>query len=222
MVARRGDWSDRYSTTANLDGMGWLSSTARATMRTMKIEEDAIVSVSSVGPGGWVRWRRHDPDYRDEPEAYLRFEDHDGRLVVADLLLTGGVDTTRLRRLPLGRIEAAANARPDWIRARLDYPAPDVAGEVTQLFRGGRGKKAPEPPPEPATVRLNVVPGARKRGEDFYRSVADAYRTLAGERRGPAKALAEANGVPPSTVHRWIREARRLGYLPAAHAGKAV
>jgi len=33
--------------------------------------------------------------------------------------------------------------------------------------------------------------------------------------------LAEANGVPVSTVHRWVKEARRRGFLPPGRPGRS-
>ena len=80
------------------------------------------------------------------------------------------------------------------------------------------------PPPEPMeeilgrAVVLDVPSGGGDKGDDFYRSVADAYRYLAPRTRAVAKTIAEANGVRSGTVHRWVREARQRGFLgPASH-----
>jgi hypothetical protein len=59
----------------------------------------------------------------------------------------------------------------------------------------------------------------RKRPDDFYRRVADVFSRAAGPR--PAIRIAEANGVPPSTVHRWVKEARRRGVMPGGRTGTA-
>lgn len=51
----------------------------------------------------------------------------------------------------------------------------------------------------------------------FALAVAGAYReAVAEDRDRPAKLIAEASGVPVTTVHRWIREARRVGALEPA------
>jgi transposase-like protein len=57
--------------------------------------------------------------------------------------------------------------------------------------------------------------------EEFYRLVATAYGEYAAESNAPAKGIAEEAGVPVTTVHRWIREARRRGFLPPARKGRA-
>lgn len=57
--------------------------------------------------------------------------------------------------------------------------------------------------------------------DDFYRLVARAYGTYAAESRAPGKAMAHEAGVPTTTAHRWIREARRRGHLPPGRRGVA-
>lgn len=68
------------------------------------------------------------------------------------------------------------------------------------------------------------APLTRPDGTDpdgFSRRVAAAYREAYKRTRTPAKALAEEAGVPVTTVHRWVREARRSGHLPKARRGRA-
>ena len=59
--------------------------------------------------------------------------------------------------------------------------------------------------------------------EGFYARVAVAYRdyTLHLRGRAPAIEIAREAGVPVGTVHGWIREARRRGFLPPGRKGKA-
>jgi hypothetical protein len=54
----------------------------------------------------------------------------------------------------------------------------------------------------------------------FYKRVADVYRELVGWTNRPAVELAEANGVPVTTAHRWVKEARRRGFLPPGQKGR--
>jgi hypothetical protein len=58
--------------------------------------------------------------------------------------------------------------------------------------------------------------------DDWYRRFAEvlAFAKQHGHARAPATFLAERNGVPVTTVHRWTREARRRGYLPPDPRGK--
>jgi hypothetical protein len=65
------------------------------------------------------------------------------------------------------------------------------------------------------------VPTSNPKPASFYRQVADAYTGLRAQGNRPAVELAEANGVPITTVHRWIRRARELGYLPPGQKGRA-
>jgi hypothetical protein len=57
--------------------------------------------------------------------------------------------------------------------------------------------------------------------DGFYRQVAEAYRDAVQDTRKVAVVLAEEAGVPVGTVHRWILEARRRGFLPSARQGRA-
>lgn len=67
-------------------------------------------------------------------------------------------------------------------------------------------------------------PLTRPDGSDpdgFYREVARAYGSAVTETPGPAPLLAKEAGVPVTTVHRWIREARRRGFLSRGRRGRA-
>lgn len=74
-----------------------------------------------------------------------------------------------------------------------------------------------------------VDPGERSKlhrpdGSDsqtFYRLVARAYGEYSTGSKAPVKAIAEEADVPVTTAHRWVREARRRGYLPPARKGAA-
>jgi hypothetical protein len=57
-------------------------------------------------------------------------------------------------------------------------------------------------------------PGTRRKPDKFYAHVAEVYLAQASISDRPAKDLAEANdGLPVSTVHRWLKEARNRGLL---------
>jgi hypothetical protein len=69
-----------------------------------------------------------------------------------------------------------------------------------------RSSSAEEPASLPKVIR-NRFPC------DFFEQVACAYGKLAAISNSPIVQLARANDVPPSTAHRWVMEARRLGLL---------
>jgi hypothetical protein len=67
------------------------------------------------------------------------------------------------------------------------------------------------------------IPTGLKKPDAFYQRVGELYTMLAdaGSRR-PAQEIADANeGVEVTTVHRWIKEARRRGLLGSGRRGKA-
>jgi hypothetical protein len=67
------------------------------------------------------------------------------------------------------------------------------------------------------------VPKTRPYPEDFYKQVANIYSALAAiGSKQPAVEIAEASKVPTSTVHRWVKEARRLNLLPEGQRGKRL
>jgi hypothetical protein len=67
-----------------------------------------------------------------------------------------------------------------------------------------------------------VKPSERPYPVEFYEHVAAVYRALVSSGRNPARAIADASSEPITTVHRWIREARKKGGLgPAPDAGVA-
>jgi transposase-like protein len=55
---------------------------------------------------------------------------------------------------------------------------------------------------------------------DFFEQVACVYIRLAAISSSPIVQLARANDVPPSTAHRWVKEARRLGLLGPREADR--
>jgi hypothetical protein len=119
----------------------------------------------------------------------------DGRLHVAAIHIDGNdlpISATTLRAVPLGRIEAHANAQQ----------------------RGDRHEDATIP------EELFSFEG-RGRSDDFYAHVAAVYRHLVGQTKQPVASLAQANNVPKTTAHRWVKEARARGHLPPGRPGKA-
>jgi len=183
--------------------------------------------------GGWIVIASHDPQHH----VNLRVEERDdGRLRIVELVLSdsAGLSGAMLRDLPLGAWEAQMNA-PEvaallrerfaedgpyaieelaWERYDIE-PMPSDAddGALEFQFPGAGRWPAVAVPLEPQ-LDLGASSGGRgKRPDEFYRSVAEAYSWLAGRVRRPAVELAAVNGVPSTTIHRWVKEARRRGVL---------
>jgi len=118
-----------------------------------------------------------------------------GRCHVARLTIEGPVSAELLRSVPLGRIEAAANAllHDD---TPLGLPEAKIDNE------------------------LRASP-ARGYSDSFYDAVAGGYRALVAHSSRPIAELANANEVPLTTAQRWVREARRRGKLPPGRSGKS-
>lgn len=164
----------------------------------------------------WARVMPAELDAYADHEVYVRFGvAESGRLDVVELRVVApaGVAAELLRRVPLGRIESMANSpeQADAIRASVEAasevertigPAGDLADHeemsVSMERRTRRGLKL-------------RIPSGPRRPDDFYRQVAVAYATAARTTRGAAEAIAAANDVPVTTVHRWMKEARRRG-----------
>jgi hypothetical protein len=118
-----------------------------------------------------------------------------GRVRICALQVEGEVSADVLRKIPVGRIEAAANAE---LHPDADG-APHLGAVVPDELRSPTGG----------------YPDA------FYDFVATAYRHLAGTSSRPVGELADANDVPVTTAQRWVKEARRRGLLAPGHPGKA-
>lgn len=170
----------------------------------------------------WYEWRQDEPPLAGTVQVRVSVADG-GRLVLTGLRIEGTPSAELLRAIPVGRIEAAANAQLAVVEAArgtkaivhtrprpLAAPvAEDVGWEMVE--------------PSRAVVRTATSATARPRGRPdlFYRDVADAYLTLAQASARPAGDLADRHGVPVSTAHRWVKEARRRGFLPPGRPGKS-
>lgn len=83
----------------------------------------------------------------------------------------------------------------------------------------------PREPVDPPAYNLDAEraairrPAGRALPDSFLADVAHAYSVLAKEGRKPAPVIAAEADVPVTTVHRWIKEARRRGLLAPARRG---
>lgn len=171
----------------------------------------------------WCEWRQEPP----LPGTVLVrvTAEPGGRLVLSGLRVEGVPTAEFLRSIPVGRIEAAANAQLSVVDDVIIATAPPgrrdaAAAREPLLF--DTGWEAPDPvrPASRPTGRPSAA-ARRRRPDDFYRVIASAYLDLAQTSARPAAELAEAHRVPATTAHRWIKEARRRGFLPPGRPGKA-
>jgi hypothetical protein len=143
-----------------------------------------------------------------------------GRLEPVELRLDGPVlDSSTLRRLPLTIMETFANTV--WrgeLRDMLDVqPVGDLHDRSIMPPQFG----------EPGSIRRSIVRKTARlkvpdgpKPDSFYQQVAKVYGHLARGSNRPAVELAEVNGVPVTTAHRWVKEARRRGFLAPGQKGR--
>jgi hypothetical protein len=143
-----------------------------------------------------------------------------GRLDPVELRVDGPLlDSNTLRRLPLAFMETFANTV--WRTDLQDML--DVAPEGDLHDRNYMPPQFSEPGSirrsiVRKTARLKIPDGAKP--DSFYRQVAKTYSHLARGSNRPAAELAEVNDVPVTTAHRWVKEARRRGFLPPGRKGR--
>lgn len=177
--------------------------------------------VLAFGKNDWILWTR--PDHF---EARVRLNPVGPRITVTGLAVLAdddeSVSASQLRELPLGRLEDALNhpviAREvqaprleGQARSSLDF-APTEAQFDWSLFDH-------TPLTIERTYRIDGVDEPR-RPDAFYRAVAAAWATaVLYNEQSPAEALASANHVALSAVHRWVREARKRGVMAPSGRG---
>ena len=177
-----------------------------------------------IGLFGWIEVR-HPPEGR---AIYLRAgRSNDNRLEIFELYIPSDdvrLETDDLRLVPLGRVEALINhpQRTQQIHARLDEGTGSFEAARNHFSTTGRvaAEIVGEQLLKKAELKLPRAGAQGPKSEEFYRRVADMYGRLVAEGSRPAAAIAEANAVPVTSVHRWIREARARRFLPPGRAGK--
>ena len=173
---------------------------------------------------GWVLWSRSVPGTTGGlmVHAKLFTPRESDRSEIVELYIRGrNLTTDKLRSIPLGHIEAIATTDPNVtpaIDGEVPLPMSQAANALghraSQLLINAAHRKA-YPPRKPLTRPDGSDP------DGFYKQVADAYRDVVQTTPKVAKVLAEEANVPVGTVHRWVLEARRRGFLPPARQGRA-
>ncbi|MFC4054656.1 hypothetical protein ACFOY4_33620 [Actinomadura syzygii] len=185
-------------------------------MSKEQLPDDALV-VSD----GWVSLSGPD----GETGVHMRLaEDDAGRLVVTDVYLHGPrITAATLRKIQPARVEAMVNLGEE--PGTEDHLAVDTltafaTSDETLTVEELRQRKPTQATPR-RTDREPLGRPDRTDPDGFYQRVAAAYRDLTRHTRSPAVEMAAEAGVPVTTAHRWVREARRRGFLPPAQKGVA-
>jgi hypothetical protein len=180
---------------------------------------------------GWVFWSRVIGGTTEGLQVLAKlFAEKEGdRSEIVELYVTGrNLTTDKLRAIPLGHIEAIATTDPNVTPSDRETPpalmsqaANALGRRKDQLLLDAARRKADE---ADRKARKPRQPLSRPDGSDpdaFYEQVALAYRDAIQTTPKVGKVLADEAGVPVGTVHRWVMEARRRGFLPAARQGRA-
>lgn len=149
------------------------------------------------------------------PRDRDRWGDRSLPLVIREMQLASGgsLSAAVLRKLPMERIGVAVNHPMHHLH--LAHAVSQFA--FVSVPPNGLWRDSLPVVSRPANPELVIAdPGSRRKPDDFYARVADAYAFFAGRSQSPARDLAAKNGVPVTTVHRWVKEARARGLLPPA------
>jgi hypothetical protein len=170
----------------------------------------------TVGPGGWLQTFVRGASGEIESVVALRLTPvADGNWQPVGTLQVQPLAQETLRVLPLRRILLAVAADPG-LRASLTARLGDVVPEPVgsdDFLKAFAGYVHAELPPLKR-------PAGRNLPDEFYATVAERYRDAAARGLSPRTAIAEAASVSTDVAGRWVRQARKRGYLPATEPGK--
>lgn len=182
-----------------------------------------VTDTMSYLEDGWVLWNRSVPGTTEGLLVYAQLyaEEEGARGEISQLAVRGrNLTTDKLRSIPLAHLETLANTNPDFRPHIAGTPQHQISEAFEQVVQQANRVMIKEAyrkaePRKPLTRPDGSNPDA------FYQQVAEAYRDVLQNNRKVAVALAEEAGVPVGTVHRWVLEARRRGFLPPARQGRA-
>jgi hypothetical protein len=181
----------------------------------------AYHSPASEEAGLWV-WLKFAPEFTpggSDPTAPVEIREI--KVVAAHPESPEPFNSPLLRLIPFDRMVAAVNHPDNIERVR---PLLSVPNEVEREEPGSSSWRWRLPPDEPVRMQrpqLRIkVPSGRRRPDEFYELVTRTYLAQATISNRPALDIAEANGLPKSTVHRWLKEARARGLLRLPRTGE--
>jgi hypothetical protein len=162
------------------------------------------------------------PEDRPSVTALVKPAEVDGRVIVRRLVLAGEpVNSAAVSRFPVGWVEGVLNM--PWLRSSViaedasdDVLTPALEAALVSPGTGGIGELV-DFSQEQSRPKLGRPNG--RDPDSFYRLVATVHAEAVSHGLPPAPTLASEAQVPVRTVHGWIREARRRGFLPPTRRG---
>ena len=119
-------------------------------------------------------------------------------------------------------IEDATAPTLDALESYFDVDPERAAGRPTESLHT---KTAREPvlmeADDPLHALYSLLAPEKPIPDDFYAQLAAAYKLVVSVDEAPAPTIAAHTKVSVRTVHGWVSEARKRGYLPPARKGKA-
>lgn len=203
---------------------------------------DVLAWQVATAPGGWLRFSRRrlvEGQVAEcaEPQAmvYLRVgKGADGALGVREAVMIGSEPISALswRDVPFDMARLFASGIGDQgappalaaIGKQMDVAAEpfSLSNDLEALFANATTSSTLVDRGGTSTGSVSALkPPTAGLTESFLVELSAAYRELVMAKRAPAPVIAEQTGRPVGTVHRWIAEARKRGYLPPAQRGKA-
>ncbi|MFE9699068.1 hypothetical protein [Streptomyces sp. NPDC006270] len=189
-------------------------------------------------PQGWIRFKESDGG----PTVYLQFRQSgplgQERFDMESVVMERGDEDTlsgrTWRRIPFSDLESLLRDPEitDILTAPCDVSAPSL-GCLDEYFEATEHLSNVVVGLSSGVMRGDGVEGEPRGGlpvvrapqgrltDEHLQDVADAYRWFTNASKSPAPAIADMAGVPVRTVHRWVYEARKRGFLPPARAGRA-
>ena len=177
-------------------------------------------------------------DSPDDTRVYLQLDFSGARPEIRCAMMTSRerISARSWRQVPFDDIEVRALMTLGGLKEVLQRPAeveasPDVLekyfqateaefGHLRGFSPGGYVVGPFENDPKYTQIRPLRAP-ERPIPDDFYEDLAQVYKGLVANKTAPAPAIAQQAGVSVRTVHGWISEARKRGYLPPARRGAA-
>lgn len=166
-------------------------------------------STVTIGPGGLVRitWVEGD----ELRAVVVRVASSPGGGLRVSELHVEGPTPVGLRELRLGAIERLVT-HPDRraeILERLDEPSPDVFASFGSVYiKSGT-----------ATIGRGRLERPRRLDAEFFRQLAAEHKNAVEAMLPVLPTLSARYGAPPDTVARWLKQARRSGYIETRRRG---
>ncbi|MCU1358088.1 MAG: hypothetical protein JWM89_3506 [Acidimicrobiales bacterium] len=165
-----------------------------------------------VGKGGWLLWQPEEHLHVHVRATRGRPGDHFAPVEVTIRSLDERrVTGTTMRNLPMGQLERALHDDEVDYALGNDRGAPVLdPGACSPAEAAVRTRQIHQDSIGWEDIELHLsVPARGKRADAFYAEVWRIHQAQSLKSRRPAADIAEANRVAISTVHGWLKEAKR-------------